>query len=433
VASRIHLLPETQSKGWELNRGLGLIGQPLIFHKEKSMKKVLASLVLLLGLTAASYAQTGGIKDQNLSPELYRTVHDGLRVYNGTGSSIAAGALVYVCGWTETSGGAVYRAPNVCLADNEAHVAGFVARSAIANGYVGSVFKDYRLGTQDTSGLTVGDPVYLSSTAGGWTSTKPVSGVVQIVGRVSVVSSTVGFVEVDLESEVAPESANAFYYKDSFLSDVLCVQNDGTACSGVDTEINLLSDSVLVLNQSNIGTQTITKPVFSASGLEIGLDKTNTEGAEYNLGATARSPGACVIGTDACYVLAKATITTVAGLTEFAVGFRNDGAYAPAIDNYTDMAVLNANAGTINIETIDDNGATTTTDTEDAWADGETHTFGVYISAAGVVTYTIDGAAPPPTAAHTIDSGDVVVPFVYAIQSATTSAVNLVYLEGGRQ
>ena len=72
------------------------------------MKKIYAFLVLLLALSAgSSYAQFGGLKDQNLSPELYRTVHDGLKVYNGTGSSITAGKLVYVCGWLESSSGAI--------------------------------------------------------------------------------------------------------------------------------------------------------------------------------------------------------------------------------------------------------------------------------------------------------------------------------------
>jgi hypothetical protein len=398
------------------------------------MKKIYAFLVLLLALSAgSSYAQFGGLKDQNLSPELYRTVHDGLKVYNGTGSSITAGKLVYVCGWLESSSGSIYQTPKVCLADNEAHAAAYVTRATIANGYIGDVFRTYRATAQNTgTTASVGAPVYLSSTAGGWTLTKPLNGIVQIVGRAAAISATVGVVEFNTESE-SPVGAGGFLLTDNFPFDLICVQNDGTACSGTDTEVNLLYTGNHVMEESIIGTATKIKPGFTAAGLSINLDAANGEGAEYNWGITARSPGACTIGTDACYFLAKFTITTVAGTDDTAIGFRNDGAYAAAIDDYTDEAVLNVIAGDIKIETIDDNAGTTTTDTTDDWADGETHTLGVYISAAGVVTYTIDGAAPSTTAAHTIDDGDVVVPFIYSIQNATTTAITLLYTEFGRQ
>jgi hypothetical protein len=280
--------------------------------------------------------------------------------------------------------------------------------------------------------LTVGDPIYASATAAGWTATKPLTGIVQIVGRVAVVSSTVGIVELNLESE-SSVGVPGFQVSDTFAYNLICVQNDGTACSGTDTEVNLLNTGKNIMEESLIGGATKIKPGFTAAGLSINLDGAAGEGAEYNWGITARSPGACTIGTDACYFLAKFTITTVAGTDDTAIGFRNDGAYAPAIDDYTDEAVLNVIAGDIKIETIDDSVATVTTDTTDNWADGETHTLGVYISAAGVVTYTIDGAAPTTTAAHTIDDGDVVVPFIYSVQNATTTAITLLYTEFGRQ
>jgi hypothetical protein len=67
------------------------------------------------------------------------------------------------------------------------------------------------------------------------------------------------------------------------------------------------------------------------------------------------------------------------------------------------MAVINCLAGDFKIETIDDNNATTTTDTTDNASDGTDHTIEVRVSAAGVVTYLIDGVAPTTTAAFTID------------------------------
>jgi hypothetical protein len=51
----------------------------------------------------------------------------------------------------------------------------------------------------------------------------------------------------------------------------------------------------------------------------------------------------------------------------------------------------------------------------------------VYVSAAGVVTYKIDDAAPTATAAFTFDSGDVVVPFFHLLHDATTPGA--VYLQ----
>ena len=46
----------------------------------------------------------------------------------------------------------------------------------------------------NTGGATVGDPVFLSSTAGGWALSEPTSGDGLVVGTVLVVSATVGVV-----------------------------------------------------------------------------------------------------------------------------------------------------------------------------------------------------------------------------------------------
>jgi len=99
------------------------------------------------------------------------------------------------------------------------------------------------------------------------------------------------------------------------------------------------------------------------------------------------------------------------------VGFRTAEAYQAAIDDYNNMAALNVISGAIYIETIDDNDATTSTDTTDTWGDTEAHVLAVYVDVNGVVTYQIDGAAPTVTAAFTWDDGDTVVPFLYFIHA----------------
>ena len=118
---------------------------------------------------------------------------NGIRVYNESGSTISADKLVAVVGYDVTK-----KLPNVVLADADAatHVDVYVALNAIANNTEGFVYKgglsDDNL---DTSGATtVGDALYLSTTAGGFTSTAP-SGAddrVLPVGWSTVKSSTVG-------------------------------------------------------------------------------------------------------------------------------------------------------------------------------------------------------------------------------------------------
>jgi hypothetical protein len=80
-------------------------------------------------------------------------------------------------------------------------------------------------------------------------------------------------------------------------------------------------------------------------------------------------------------------------------------------------------------------GGQTLTNTTDAWGgDGATKTLKVLVSAAGVVTYTINGAAPSVTAAFTFDNGDVVAPFIRIEHGAVApGAVNLVSMKCGFQ
>jgi hypothetical protein len=101
----------------------------------------------------------------------------------------------------------------------------------------------------------------------------------------------------------------------------------------------------------------------------------------------------------------------VSGSDICAVGFRKTQAYNATFVNYTDKATLNKIGGNINISTAINDAADVDTDTTEDWADGETHILEVYVSAAGVVTYKIDGEAPGTVAAFTFDATDVVVPF----------------------
>ena len=93
---------------------------------------------------------------------------------NATGSTIPKGSVVYISGSNGTH-------PNISLAradaeSTSARTLGFTA-AAIANNATGSVMVSGYLDGLDTSAAVAdGDPIYLSgSTAGGWTTTKPVA------------------------------------------------------------------------------------------------------------------------------------------------------------------------------------------------------------------------------------------------------------------
>lgn len=182
-------------------------------------------------------------------------------------------------------------------------------------------------------------------------------------------------------------------------------------------------------------TQTLLGPIWANPGLNIAGDLTDDDGLEYNHGVGANTPVRFTVGTDpAFFFRVRFTIADVSGTDDCLVGFRKREANQAAVDNYDEMAALNVISGDINIETILNNAATTTTDTTNNWADGETHTLAVLVSAAGVVTYEIDDAAPATTAAFTFDNGEVVIPFFYFLHATTSpGAITLLEWECGYQ
>lgn len=148
-----------------------------------------------------------------------------VRVYNGSGSAMTKGQVVYIVG---AQGNRVD--VRLALATSDATSAGtigFVAES-IANGAEGWVQASGTLYKLDTSGLTAGAPLYLSpSVAGAYTTTKPTApNHTVILGWVERVSATVGsfFVKVDNGYELdelhnvlitSPTNAQALVYNSS--------------------------------------------------------------------------------------------------------------------------------------------------------------------------------------------------------------------------
>lgn len=184
-----------------------------------------------------------------------------------------------------------------------------------------------------------------------------------------------------------------------------------------------------------LGTQTILSPTMGVGGLDVNMDATDNDGVELCLGINAANKGVFVVGTDAAfYAKMRFTIADVSGSDDCAFGFRKVEAYQANVDDYDEMAAMNVISGNITLETILNAGATTSTDTTDDWADTGEHELAVFVSAAGVVTYTIDGLAPTATAAFTFDNAEVVVPFFYLLNSSDLAGeVNLLEFECGIQ
>ena len=203
----------------------------------------------------------------------------------------------------------------------------------------------------------------------------------------------------------------------------------GGASAGTNTATNALTVQGEYMECYNIGTQTLIDPsLLAAGGWNIAKDQTNAEGAEYTFGTNASSKHAYIVGTDGPFrIEGKMSAADGSGAAALLIGFRNDGAYAADYNNYTDAASIglvgSSNPAKIQLVTILNNAATTTTDTTDTLADGVARYFRVDVSAAGVVTYkhgaTIAAlAAPSTTAAFTFDSADVVVPFVHFLNGS---------------
>jgi hypothetical protein len=128
-----------------------------------------------------------------------QSIRLGIPVDNSTGGTLTAGTLVYVSGYDASTS-----APQVTKADGDSRLAEYVLQADIANGAAGYAFRGYTLGSLDTSGSSVGDPIYLSATAGGWTATA-LTGSAQLSQRVGVVvtsHASTGSVLFDLPGEL---------------------------------------------------------------------------------------------------------------------------------------------------------------------------------------------------------------------------------------
>jgi len=193
---------------------------------------------------------------------------------------------------------------------------------------------------------------------------------------------------------------------------------DGTAGNKVK---HLYADG-LDLTACYIGTQTIDNPQANTSGIDYSYDQTDNEGVAWVMGDEAvkgrEGIDRFTVGSQAFSASLKLSIADVSGTDDCAFGFRKVEAHQAAIDDFDEMACLNVISGNVTIETILNNGATTSTDTTSDVADAGVVTLKVNVAKTGAVTYEIDGQAPSTTAAFSFDIGEVVTPFFYFLHAS---------------
>lgn len=254
-----------------------------------------------------------------------RYQHNGFPVINSSGSSIAAAKLVVILGFDTTS-----KRPKIVLADADAastHKDVYMTFAAVATGSETIVWKgglsDANL---DTSGATsVGDPVYLSTTAGAFTHTAPSASnsVVIPVGWVVAKSSTVGQIFWHI-GKVEKMGSNEI--------------QSGVGVSGL-APVDVTGSSV-TLDAATHGNRTVT--LSRAAGVAVTLPAATGTGNKYKLiYATALTSASSVIspnGSDTLFggVFINDTGASAAATVDF---------YPTAAGNNTTTLAFSAGAG----------------------------------------------------------------------------------------
>jgi hypothetical protein len=247
-----------------------------------------------------------------------------------------------------------------------------------------------------------------------------------------------------IENGTAAKEAGFGYYE-SFTpgeystdpSVFLTVAGVVAAANAQELNIGYYGPHAFIFGQSTA--QTL-RPAMTSIGLNIAADLVSAEAYEMFAGILGASGRPAVIGKDpAFYFCATAEINDASGASDWHVGWRSaEVTQVKAITSYLNYATIGiegtSNPNTIQIMTGND-GTDVTTDTTDTWADAASKKLCVNVSAAGVVTYTINDAAPTTTAAFTFDDGDAVIPFIASEHSgdAATDTFDITLWEVGYQ
>lgn len=171
----------------------------------------------------------------------------GIMVINKTGSTIATDKLVAISGYDTTT-----KLPKIVLADaDSANLATevWVTNKSIVDQKTATVFKGgmSAANLNTNSATSVGDPVYLSATAGAFTSTAPTDPAARtvIVGYVQVKSATVGQITWDIQDPSKLSAQDLTVASGRAVAQVGAVASVATVTPVVDTSYEV-SMNVLV-------------------------------------------------------------------------------------------------------------------------------------------------------------------------------------------
>ena len=238
---------------------------------------------------------------------------------------------------------------------------------------------------------------------------------------------------------------NLDIYRDNFCN-VGIVQNDDTAESGTDTEINLIHTNATDDGYYDFIEQTATLSptleIAAGCGLDVSGDVTANDGHEIKF---VRTPllgrGRTLTGMTSWYFEISITIGNISAFDgDWATGVmmpeaQQDPPQHDGLDTYA-IFTLSDNAGDLDMECDNAGSGAVNDDTGITWADGETHVLRVAVADDSTEAW-VDGTAITLTncnlAASWFDTGDPILPFYYHTQGAegAASAVVINYVEWG--
>ena len=214
------------------------------------------------------------------------------------------------------------------------------------------------------------------------------------------------------------------------------VQTDGTALTTTANEFNYVNyGGMRFLHSPTVSGGTST-PIGVAAGLDLcDGNATDDDVDEFFAGGVLGASGrAFTVGTDpAFYTCATIQMADGADAEEFLIGFQAPGSTAvtavpqnATLGSHINYALYGQYDTAANCTTAcafyvltGIAGTDVATDTTEVTADATNYKLCVYVSAAGAVTYTKNGAAPTATAAATMSDGVQLVPYIKIKQNGT--------------
>ena len=251
-------------------------------------------------------------------------------------SAMGFGDLVYVSGYNASDNAFIATKAD---ADASGRPAQWVCLENIASGSVGqfAAMDQNIVGILDTSGGVVGDPVYLSATAGLMTLTAPTgSSRIQIVGFITVSSATVGAVQLlpqgsQNTTQALPAFAGPLTITSSSAS-ALAVGLAGATNPSFVVDSSTASQAAGLKITGAIAAGTVAVAVISS-------------GADANLTVNAKGTGTIGIGSASTGRVTITPVTTITGLVTLTAGITGTLAVAGGITGTTTLT-LGVAAGT---------------------------------------------------------------------------------------